>query len=136
MKRSVVDSSFILATFYDENKEVRDACINLLEEVRNEKMEVYTIALFYLETSNALRFKIQDEKDLQIKIRKIYALPFHVFSLDKKHLESITLLALSQNTTVYDTAFHYTATLLNGFFYTTDRKYYNNATAKENIICM
>jgi hypothetical protein len=67
-------------------------------------------------------------------LEKFSQLPIEFFSFKANHIKEILKLAYRFQTTVYDTAYHFLAKLLDGVFFTSDKDYFKKAKNLGSIV--
>ena len=135
MKRKVVtDASVILSYILEENPGMIKRFEKLLNDVREEKVEILSHHLVSLEVANGLRFKLTKDGNLAREIFKTFLqLPFKLVPLTKVQQEKALSLSLEIGTTVYDTSYHILAKSHGATFLTADREYFKKAKILDDI---
>ncbi|MDP2860790.1 MAG: type II toxin-antitoxin system VapC family toxin [bacterium] len=105
----------------------------ILREVKRENAEIKAPFWLTMEVANGIRFTIEDEIAAEKVLNSFFALPVNYFPFSNGQITEVLLLSLELGTTVYDTAYHFLAILLDGTFLTCDREYYKRASKLGHI---
>ncbi|HLD27042.1 MAG TPA: type II toxin-antitoxin system VapC family toxin [Patescibacteria group bacterium] len=134
MKKQVLDASIIMTALINEEKKVSHFLEELLHSLQEKKIEIYSTPFMQYEVANGLRFSFTDEqKSIEI-FNKLSEIPIKIFFLNALQLKETIILSYQLKTTVYDTAYHYIAQLIDGLFITCDRAYYQKAKHLKHIM--
>ncbi|PJC31880.1 hypothetical protein CO051_03680 [Candidatus Roizmanbacteria bacterium CG_4_9_14_0_2_um_filter_39_13] len=132
MNHYILDASFLVVALLKNNPKVTEKWNIASNEVKNEKAILHSVSFFLSETANALRYTLEKEKAI-VYLSLITNLPINYYNLQPEDWTVILDWSYTHNTTVYDTSYHYIASLLKGTFLTCDSKYYQKAQ-KEGFI--
>lgn len=136
MKKYLVDASVVLMAMLDEDKIVVTRFERLLKDAQKKKVEIWSTSQLPVEVANGLRFSTSDISITHKAFERFSALPIQTFTLTHSHLAEILKLSYQLRTTVYDTAYHFVAKLLEATFLTCDQQYYKRAKELGTIILL
>jgi len=127
MKNYIIDASVIVSMLLHKDENILEVIEKIFIETEKGKARIWAPELLHYEVSNALRFSVKEKALTQEFFDTYLQFPIKYFSLNDIHLREAINYSYIQNTTVYDTSYHFLALLLNGTLYTRDKKYYKNA---------
>lgn len=133
MKDYIIDASVALCMALKEDQETVKRMGSLVKKVERRKARLWSTVFFRQEFCNGLRYSDKNKEEILIIWRRFQKLPIINAELERNFLSSVIILSKKLNTTVYDTAYHYLAMILNGTFLTRDKKYYQKAKKLGNI---
>ena len=134
MKKYILDASIFLKAILNEDEKEARLVEKVFLEVSKKKAIVYAPTFILLEFTNGLRFSLNDESLVILSLEKFFQLPIELFSFKTIHVKEILKLSFRLQTTVYDTAYHFLAKLLNGIFLTADEEYFKKAKRLGDIV--
>ncbi|PIQ69970.1 hypothetical protein COS55_02950 [Candidatus Shapirobacteria bacterium CG03_land_8_20_14_0_80_40_19] len=134
MKNYIVDASFVVKALLSEKSSVVEQFEKILKEQENKKAKVCSYSLLPIEVANALRFSLKDKEAVEEAFEKFSLLDIECLTLNISQIKSALQWSHELGTTVYDTAYHSLAKLLDGDFYTCDREYFQKAGKEGNIV--
>ncbi len=127
MKACVIDASLVLRSILEKDQQWFQTLEQLLNDQENKKIELWVPHLFFDEVTNGIRFSSQHDEDANAVLDFVLQLPVHIFTLEPQHRHRILELSFQSGTTVYDATYHFIAIVLEGCFFTADKKYYQKA---------
>jgi len=125
MTNYVIDASILIRAALDQKSSISSKLRHLLKQ---PDTKIISIPLMRYEFANGVRFSLKDTKISQALVEKMYLIPINIFDFKSNHLSQTIELAYQLNTTIYDTAYHFTAILLNGTFITCDKEYFSKSS--------
>ena len=134
MKKYVVDASIVLTALLSEDTKVASRFKLLLKNAKKKKIEIWSTSQLPVEVANGLRFSLTDVLQAREAFERFSLLPIQLFSITQIHTAEILKLSYQLQTTVYDTAYHYVAQLLEAIFLTCDEQYYKRAKELGGIL--
>jgi len=134
MKKYILDASVFLKAILNKDEKEYKLIKEIFSEVIKKKAIVYAPNFILLEFANGLRFSLNDESLSILPLEKFSQLPIEFFSFKANHIKEILKLAYRLQTTVYDTAYHFLAKLLDGIFLTADKEYFKKAKSLGDIV--
>lgn len=134
MKNYIVDASFVMKALLSEKPSILEQFERILREQEKNKAKVYSYSLLPIEVANALRFTFKDEKKTEEIFEKFSLLEVECLTLNFFQIKSALQWSYKMGTTVYDTAYHFLAKLLEGEFYTCDREYFQKAEKEGSLV--
>jgi predicted nucleic acid-binding protein len=134
MKKYILDASVFLKAILNEEEKEYKLIEEIFSEVIRKKAIVYAPNFILLEFANGLRFSLNNESLSILLLEKFSQLPIEFFSFKANHIKEILKLAYRFQTTVYDTAYHFLAKLLDGVFFTSDKDYFKKAKNLGSIV--
>ena len=126
----IVDASVLLTAIIGDNRKVD----GLLRTILHDKTRSASILSFTtMEFANGVRFSTRDIPLAKQALERFTALALPVIPIVPKDVHAIIELSYRLNTTVYDTAYHYTAIMHDGIFITCDKGYFKKASRLGHI---
>lgn len=124
MKKYIIDASVIVTSFSDQSGSVSEKFRSLVKEKGSQLIS--TVFLDF-EVANAIRFL--DKNTLKVKeyLDAFFKLPIRRVQLNSGQIQEIVNICVTNNTTVYDTSYHYLAISMDGIFVTCDHDYFQKA---------
>lgn len=119
-EKKVVDASVVTKWFVNEAG--TDRALALREDHISGKVLLVAPELLFIEVLNALRYKDQKEKELEIVNRTLWEFQFHLERTNAYLLRQATRLALEHNVTLYDALYAALAHVHGCPLITADRK--------------
>lgn len=133
MKVYVLDASVILNFLLGKDKLSKKRFINLLKQVRLNKISLHATYLLPLEVGNGLLYFLSDKFLAKETLEKFLNLPINFFIFRPSHYLKILRLSQDFGTSFYDASYHFLAKLLKGTFLTSDEQYFKKAKESGNI---
>ena len=130
MNKLVIDASTLLRATLNQRSNTYSRLKPLFKQVDTQ---IISIPLMYYEYANGVRSSLSDPDAAATLTTKMSHLPIRIFDFKSNHLSQTLRLAFQLKTTIYDTAYHYVAILLNGTFITCDKDYYSKASHLKHI---
>lgn len=124
MKQYVIDTSVVMK--YLTNKDSA-AGVWLLKALKNRQTKLISSDLFHFEIANAIRYSPTPEKKMAEQIMAALTLPIKIVKISDKGFSKIARIAKENDTTVYDTSYHFLAISRDGIFVTCDRDYFQKS---------
>jgi predicted nucleic acid-binding protein len=122
----VVDASVILKWFSHDREGHLEKALQLREDFRVRKIDLFSPELLIYEVTNILRFKKILTDSLILKaIDSIFAMDLLV-PVNQRIMENALKLAREQNITVYDSTYISFARYCGCYLITADKKFYQN----------
>jgi predicted nucleic acid-binding protein len=120
----VVDASVILKWFSQDREKDLEKALQIREDFRSRKIDLYAPGLLIYETANVLRYKKALKDDLILKaIDSIYAMDIMI-PVNHHIMKSALKLARQHEITVYDSAYLSCAQYAGCFLITADKRFY------------
>jgi len=106
MKKYVVDTSVIIKWLAPQNEKHLDKALKLLDDLRNERIEIITSDFVYYEVGNVLRWgKRLAFKDYIKAFRALFSTPLTFLPFDKNMVEIIFSIMQHKLISFYDSLF-------------------------------
>ena len=135
MKYYVIDASVVLNMILKDDKHTAPTFKALIADAKKNKIRLFSTAFLGHEVANGLRYSDKKKEEVLEIWEYFIKLPIARIELEKNFLGSVANLSRKLDTTVYDTAYHYLAMVIEGTFLTRDKKYYQKAKELGNIKC-
>ena len=124
MKQYVIDTSVVMKYLTDKGSA---AGVWLLKALKDKQTKLLSSDLFRFEVTNAIRYSPTSQENLPKQIMAVLSLPIKIVGVSDKGFSEIAKMAKENNTTVYDTSYHFLAISMDGIFVTCDRDYFQKS---------
>ena len=130
----VVDASVILKWFSQDQEKDFEKALQIREDFKDRKIDLYAPGLLIYEAANVLRYKETLEDDLVLKaIDSIYAMDI-LIPVNLQIMKNALKLARQYEITVYDSAYLSCAQYSGCYLITADQKFYQKLMAVPGIM--
>jgi predicted nucleic acid-binding protein len=124
MKNFILDASAILTYSLVSNKKTEHKLKPIIQLAEKKKIKFLSSSFFYAEIVNAIRFEVKNPDQAGKILKQIFAIPVTIVQLKTDQYEPVLRLAYQNNTTVYDSLYHFIAISRNATLLTCDKRYY------------
>ncbi len=124
MKQCVIDTSVIMKYLTNKGSV---AGVWLLGALKDKQTKLISSDLFHFEVTNAIRYSPTSQENMPRQIMAALSLPIEIIKISDKGFSKIAKIAKENDTTVYDTSYHFLAITMDGIFITCDRDYFRKS---------
>ena len=124
MKKYIIDASVIVTSLSDQSGNVNKKFRSLLNEKGGQ---LISTVFLDLEVANAIRFLDRDITRVKNYLDAFFELPIKKVNLNKGQIQEVVNISATNETTVYDTSYHFLAISMDGVFVTCDRDYFQKS---------
>lgn len=124
MKQYVIDTSVIMK--YLTNKDSA-AGVWFSKALKDKQTKLLSSDLFHFEVANVIRYSPTPQENMSEQIIAALSLPIKIVKISDKGFSKIAKMAKENETTVYDTSYHFLAISRDGIFVTCDRDYFRKS---------
>ena len=124
MKQYVIDTSVVMKYLANKDSTVG---VWFSKALKDKQIKLLSSDLFHFEVANAIRYSPTPEENMSEQIMAALSLPIKIIKISDKGFSKIAKMAKENETTVYDTSYHFLAISMDGIFVTCDRDFFQKS---------